>query len=362
MSTTAASVPEQSPAQRFQLEIERTLQRNIKGVEYFASSGPPVGQTPRDLIYKRGTLNLYHYRPMVDEIYRIPILIVMATTNRDYILDLAPGQSFIEFLLKAGYDVFIMDWSAPGPEEKHLKLEDYTLDFIPECMRRVRRTSGEQDVTVLGYCMGGVLSVIYSALHAGSDGPKNLVCFTTPIDYSHMGLFNKWSDRRFFDVDQLVETLGNVPGELIFSSFEMLRPATRVAGQIKLWEKIWDDEHVKSYRMFERWSTDTLPLAGDYFRQTVKELMWENNLFKNQLVLGGQAATLRNITVPMLHVMAEHDHIVPYDAAKPLVSLVASEDREEVMLKGGHVSLVAGPNAVKRLWPKLDTWLQVRSL
>ena len=90
--------------------------------------------------------------------------------------------------------------------------------------------------------------------------------------------------------------------------------------------------------------------------------MWENNLYKNELVLGGQKATLRNITAPILHVMAEHDHIVPYDAAKPLVSLVASGDKEEVILKGGHVSLVAGPNAVKRLWPRLDAWLQERSL
>ncbi len=63
-------------------------------------------------------MNLYHYRPMADEIYRVPILIVMATTNRGYILDLVPGQSFIEFLLKRGYDVYMLDWTAPRPEEK----------------------------------------------------------------------------------------------------------------------------------------------------------------------------------------------------------------------------------------------------
>ena len=108
-----ASIPE-----RIQSEVQRAIQRSIKGVEYFSSSGPSLGSTPKDILAVRGTMNLYHYRPMADEIYRVPILIVMATTNRGYILDLVPGQSFIEFLLKRGYDVYMLDWTAPKPEEK----------------------------------------------------------------------------------------------------------------------------------------------------------------------------------------------------------------------------------------------------
>ena len=110
---------------RIQSEVQRAIQRSIKGVEYIASSGPALGSTPKDILHARGTLSLYHYRPMSDEIYRVPILIVMATTNRGYILDMVPGQSFIEFLLKRGYDVYMMDWTAPNPEEKHLRMEDY---------------------------------------------------------------------------------------------------------------------------------------------------------------------------------------------------------------------------------------------
>ncbi|HEX3550066.1 MAG TPA: hypothetical protein VHT53_06795, partial [Candidatus Elarobacter sp.] len=155
---------------------------------------------------------------------------------------------------------------------------------------------------------------------------------------------------------------GNVPSEIVFSSFEMLRPATRLAGQVQLWENMWNDDFVRSYRAFERWSTDTLPLAGEYFRQTVKELIWENRLHKNELYVGGRHADLRAITAPMLHAMAEHDHIVPYAAAKPLIASVGSADKEEIVLKGGHVSLVAGANAVKRLWPRLDAWLAPRSV
>ena len=71
-------------------------------------------------------------------------------------------------------------------------------------------------------------------------------------------------------------------------------------------------------------------------------------------MLGGRRVDLGRISVPLLHVIAEHDHIVPYDAAKPLVAMVGSTDKEEVVLKGGHVSVAAGGNAVRRLWPKLD--------
>jgi polyhydroxyalkanoate synthase subunit PhaC len=345
---------------RIQSEVQRAILRGVKGVEYFATSGPALGSTPKDTLSIRGTMRLYHYRPLADEIYRVPVLIVMATTNRGYILDMVPGQSFIEFLLKRGYDVYMLDWTAPNPEERSLRMEDYVLDFIPHCVKLVQEDSGEEDVTVIGYCFGGVLSLLYSSIHA--DGPvKNLICFTTPIDFREMTLFQNFADRRYFDVDRLVDSVGNVPPEMILSSFEMLRPASRAISQIQLWDNIWNDEYVKSYRMFDRWATDTLPLAGEYFRTMTKDLMWDNKLYNGTMSVGGRAADLSEIKVPLLHAVAEHDHIVPYEAARHLIPMVGSSDKEEVILKGGHVSLVAGPNAVKRLWPKLDSWLCGRS-
>jgi polyhydroxyalkanoate synthase len=346
--------------ERIQQEVQRAIMRSIKGVEYFASSGPTLGVTAKDVLSTRGTMNLYHYRPLADEVYRVPVLVVMATTNRGYILDMVPGQSFIEFLLRQGYDVYMLDWTAPRPEEKSLRMEDYVLDFIPYCIRRVQEDSGETDVSVIGYCFGGVLSLLYGSIF--HDGPmKNLICFTTPIDFRKMELFSNFSDRRYFDVDGLVDKVGNVPPEMILSSFEMLRPGSRAISQVQLWDNIWNDEYVKSYRMFDRWATDTLPLAGEYFRTITKDLMWDNKLFAGTMSVGGHKCDLASIKVPMLHAVAEHDHIVPYESARHLVPMVGSADKEEVILKGGHVSLVAGANAIRRLWPKLNSWLSGRS-
>ena len=171
---------------RIQSEVQRAIQRSIKGVEYFSTSGPSLGSTPKDILHARGTMNLYHYRPMADEVYRVPILIVMATTNRGYILDMVPGQSFIEYLLKRGYDVYMLDWTAPKPEEKSLDMKDYVLDFIPDCVRRVQEDSGVDDVTIIGYCFGGVLSLLYLAGHP-DDPVSALAVMATPIDFAHMG-------------------------------------------------------------------------------------------------------------------------------------------------------------------------------
>lgn len=341
--------------------VQRAIDRGLKGVEYIASPLPQIGVTPKDLLLERGTLRLYHYRPLADEIYRVPILLVMATTNRGSIFDLAPGASLVEFLLRRGYDVYMMDWEPPRPHEKTLTLGSYVDDFIPQCLDLVAADCGEADVSLVGYCMGGVLSVIYQALHPA--GPvKNLVTFTTPTDFRHMGQFYAWQNREHFDVDRLVDTLGNVPGEMIMGSFEMLQPLSRTAGQARLWENMWNDPFVESFRKVDRWANDMLPLAGEYFRDTTRKLFWDNGLMTGDLEVNGHPADIATIAVPFLHVIAEHDHIVPYAASHPLIGRVGSADKQEIVLKGGHVSLVGGANAVKRLWPQLDDWLQERSL
>ena len=353
-----ASSPD--PFDRARASFERAFTRNIKGLELITSPAPALGCMPRDVLIERGTMRLSRYRPRTDEVYRVPLLLVMATTNKGYIFDMVPGQSLVEYLLDAGFDVFMLDWQPPRADERSLSLESYVLDFIPAAVARVAAETGETDVSVVGYCFGGVLSLLWAALE-GEGTLANLVTFTTPVDFSAMEMFRAWSDRRFFDVDRLVDTFGNCPGEYLYTAFDMLRPGARVVAHVRLYDKMWDDDYVKSFRMFDRWGSDILPLAGEYFRQTTKSLMWENRLLHGTMEVGGRAVDLGEIVVPFLHVAAEHDHIVPAAASAPLIGMVGSSDKEEVVLKGGHVSLVAGGNAIRRLWPKLAHWLGQRS-
>ena len=346
--------------QSMQNFVQQSIARSRRSIELASAPPEPVGLTPKDELYQRGTLRLYHYHPLSDEVYRVPVLLVMATTNKAFVFDLAPGQSMVEYLLKRGFDVYVIDWEPPTQEERGLTLADYTQDFIPTCIQKVQQDSGEPDVSVIGYCMGGILSLIYAATHA--DGPlKNLVCLTTPVNFHGMSLTQTWNDPRYFDVDQLVDTLGVIPAEAVTQMFEMQRPAQRIAGQMRLWDQMFDDEYVRSYRAFQRWGDETLPLAGEYLRETTKELSWGNKLYTGELVVDGRAAKLKNVTVPLLSIVAQHDHLAPRESTKALLDLVGTTDKQEILLKGGHVSLIAGPNAVRRMWPQLDAWLSVRS-
>ncbi len=361
MVTQAAPDPS-SIAAIVQKEVERTITRSTRGIDVLLNRDEPeVGTTPKDAIYSRGTLRLYHYHAMSDEVYRIPVVLVMSLISKPYILDLTAGVSFVEFLLKQGFDVFMVDWGVPRPEDTVLKLEDYTLDFIPACVEQIQQATGEREISFIGYCMGGLLSLIYGGLVP--DAPiANLACIATPVDFEGMGLFKQWSDKRWFDVDRIVDTLGNIPPELMYRSFELLRPADRLVSYVRLWDNLWNDAYVKHYRLFNKWTSDQIPFPGECYRQTTKDLMWENKLIKGELEVGGRTVDLKKITCPVINAMAQHDHIAPYEATKELTQLVGSVDTEDVVMKGGHVSLVAGPNAVMRLWPKLNEWLAVRSV
>jgi polyhydroxyalkanoate synthase len=355
------SAPDGALIDKARKRFERMLLRNIKGLEYFSSPAPPVGCTPGEIVIDRGTLRLVHYRPLTDEVYRLPVLIVMSITNRGYIFDMQPGQSFVEYLLSAGYDVFMVDWQPPRLDERSVGIDNYVLDFLPACTAKIAEITGESDVSVIGYCLGGVLTLIWAALHP--EGPaRNLLIFTTPVNMSEMGMFHTWSDKRFFDVDRLLEAYGNCPPEVVYAAFDLMRPAEKAAGNIRLWDNMWNDEFVKSHRMFDRWATDILPLPGRFFSENVKQLMWENALAEGTLEVAGRKVNLANITVPLFVATAEHDSVVPPKSSIPLIELAGSQDKHHVHLRGGHVSVIAGPNAVKRLWPQVDIWLRERSI
>ena len=356
------SLPQEEVDRQVQRAVERTLARNIPGLRLAAEDLElDVGQTPKELVYARDTLRLYHYRPMQDEVYRVPLLIIMSPVAKGYILDLAPGQSFVEYLVLQGYDVYMIDWIAPRREHAGLSLEDFVEGMIDEAIARVAADSGEPEVSIIGYCMGGMLACLHASLHPG-NGLRNLVCFTTPINAEGMALYRQWVMSKSFDIDRLVAELGVIPGEMINASIQALRPLQRTSNQLQLLNNVNNDAFVKANLRFDRWAAEQLPLPGELMRDFVRDFLRGNKLVSGEFCVGEKEIDLGKIRVPFLHVAAEYDHIVPTAASKDLIELVGSKDKQEIVIKGGHVSLVAGGNAVYRLWPQLDRWLGARSL
>jgi polyhydroxyalkanoate synthase len=317
--------------------------------------------TPKELVYARGTLRLYRYLPQTPDVYRVPLLIVMSLVSKPYIFDLTPGQSFVEHLVRAGFDVYLVDWGVPRAEHRGLKVDDYVADLLPDCIAQVQAQSGVEQVSLLGYCLGGIFTTLYAAMEP--KGPlKNLLQVATPVNAEGMVLQRTLLTDQGLDPDLIVDTLGNVPPAMIEGAFQMLRPLQKASGQLSLLNNAGDPEFIKAHLRIVRWGADALPFPGEAFRQLAHDFIVDNKIVSGNYEIRGRRLNLRDIKVPVLHVVAEHDHVVPAAASADLVRLVGSRDKEEWIIKGGHVSLVAGVGAVTRTWPRMVGWLATRSV
>jgi polyhydroxyalkanoate synthase len=349
-------------AKKYQEEIDQALQ-NYKRVLEFLEHPPTVlvGQSPKELVWSRNKARLYHYLPAVTPRYKIPILLIYALINKPYILDLRPGASLVEYLVEQGYEVYLLDWGTPGSEDRHLKIDDYVLDYLPRAVKHTLEHAGAEQLTLLGYCLGAVLSVCCAALQ-GETLLRNLVLMAAPLDFSEKGLLNTWLDPEYFDVDQLVEAYGVIPPEFLDFGSKMLKPANNfVLTYTNLLDKLDDKSAVESWLSIHKWVNDGVPFAGEAFRQWVKEFYRGNKLVKGELYLRRQHVDLTKIKANFLNIIADKDHIALPSQSKPIMELVNSPDKEQIILPAGHVGLVAGRSAINVLWPALHGWLQTRS-
>jgi polyhydroxyalkanoate synthase subunit PhaC len=348
-----------SVVERVRREVERNALRVRNGIRLAAGIRPPgVGQTPKEIVWRRGRSELWRYRS--DHI-RVspPLLIVYSLFNRSYILDLQPGNSFVEHLLNAGFDVYLLDFGIPDERDAGNTLDDYADDYLPAAVERVRQVSQDEQVNLLGYCFGGVLSLLYAAHHL--DAPlRSMTVLTTPADFEQLGQLGDLLGGGL-DVETLLDGEGNVPADVILQGFRTLRPTGEITQYVDLWERLWSDEYVAAYQAMTGWATEQIPLPGGVARQIV-EMVRENPLMTERIVVGGDRVRLSDITVPFLHVLANRDHIIPESAAAPLIGLVGSRDKQELRLDAGHVGLLVGKTAAKTTLPTITDFLKQRSM
>ena len=324
-----------------------------------------IAQTPKDLVWTLNKAKLYRYRPVVEarRRYRVPLLLVFAVMNRPYILDLRPGNSFVEYMVGRGYDVYLLDWGCPGIEDKNLKFDDYALEYLPRAIRKVKAVSGAEEFSMLGWCIGAIISTVYAAM-LPDDGLRNLMLLTAPLDFSdRAGLtFAKWVDEKYFDVDKVLAAFGNMPGEMIDYGAKALKPVDNyISNYCKLWDNLDDPRVVESWHAMNTWVTDNIPMAGATYRQLIVDLYRHNLLMKGEWILRGKVVDLRRLRASLLTVIAQGDHITPPCQSEAILAKVGSSDKELYRIPGGHIGIMAGSSAYKTTWPHIDQWLADRS-
>lgn len=338
--------------------ILRTLGAIGRGFGSPAEDPAPV--TPYEVIYKGGKVSLRHYRP-VERRHKMPLLIVYALIKRPFVLDLQPGKSVVESLLNQGFELYLIDWIPPTAADTWRGFDAYVNDDLANAVRAVQVSEGVEEVNLLGYCFGALLSLLYTALHP--ENVKNLLTLTAPFDLGNRELpvyrlIDGMSDA---SVDLITKIYGNCPAWMVNSGFTAMAPVhhaiDKYVGRYRNAER---DGYAEMFELFERWMQSDVPLAGQIFRELVKEMFKRNALVKGELTVGGDRVNLRRITCPLLNVVADFDDVVHPAASLGLPEFVGSQDKRNLTFPTGHLGAVVSAGALTKMWPQIGSWLANR--
>jgi polyhydroxyalkanoate synthase len=316
-----------------------------------------VATTPHDVVYEEDSLKLLRYKNEHSIDFKEPVVVCFALVNRPYILDLQPNRSVIRQLLKRGFDVYLIDWGIPTAADRTLRLQDYVCGFLKNVVDFVAAHADSPKINLLGYCMGGTMSAMFTALYPQSV--RNLILMAAPIDFSgDEGLLNVWTREENFDVDGLIDTFGNCPGAFLQSGFQMMKPVQNYFEKYTGFaEKLDDDAYLENFFAMERWVNDNIPVAGETFREFVKHLYQQNELVMGEFKLRDMPVKLQNITCPLLTLVADQDHLVPPNSTLAIRHYVSSNFVHHMSINAGHIGLAVSSKAHSQLWPDAAMWI-----
>ncbi len=317
-----------------------------------------IAQTPYDIVYEEDRVKLKYYRPTGSVSLKRPLLVVYALINRETMLDLQPGRSVVKTFQDNGIDLYMVDWGYPARKDKFLTIDDHVNGYMDNVVDFIRHRHKVDKINLMGICMGGTFSVIYAALHP--DKIKNLVTTVTPTNFdTDQGLLHIWM--KDIDVDRMVDTFGNMPGDFMNFGFLLLNPARLMIDKyVGFLENMDNKAFVENFVRMEKWIFDSPDVPGETFRQFVKDCYQKNLLIQSKMEVGGRQVDLKNLTMPLLNFYGKYDHLVPPAACELLTRQVGSRDTEDVCLNTGHIGIYVSSKCQREFAPKIAAWLKAR--
>ncbi len=322
----------------------------------------PIAQTPRECVAQFGIVKLYRYLPMPGVISGgIPLLLSYAIMNTPGILDLRRGGSLIERLVREGFIVYLIDWGHPTASESGWSFETYALELLPKIVARVKELSNSKELSILGWCLGALISVIYASM-LPDEGLRNLIILTAPLDFSCEGLtFKNLLER--VDVEKVLRAYGgNMPAWLINEGAQGLSPVDNTYGSLlALVRSLGNPDAVDRWHAMDTWLRLKVPMAGGAFRQ-LASLYRDNLLTTDRLVMAGRVVDLRNVQASVRAIVAKGDRITPdWQTRIGVKKMTGSPDVSLAEVEGGHIGGIVGPQAQQKVWPEMVAWLAERS-
>jgi polyhydroxyalkanoate synthase len=264
----------------------------------------------------------------------------------------------VQNLLQEGIDVYMIDWGYPARKDRYLTIDDHVNGYMDNIVDFILDKHHLNKIHLMGICMGGTFCVIYSALHP--DKIKNLVTTVTPTNFdTDQGLLHIWM--KDMDVDRIVNTYGNIPGDIMNLGFLLLNPARLMIDKyVGFIENMANKNFVENFVRMEKWIFDSPDVPGETFRQFIRDCYQKNLLIQSKMEVGGKRVDLNKITMPLLNYYGKYDHLVPPEACELLTSRVGSKDVEDICLDTGHIGIYVSSKCQKEFAPRIARWLKER--
>ena len=350
-----------------------------------AASLVQAGQTPFETLFTDGLVSLRYYPPLAEDFieldgvtitverqaHKTPIVIVPPLAVNMLIYDLFPQRSLVRFLRAKGFEVYLIDWGIPTRAHSHYNLHTYVAELLPAYLNRVREHSGEQELSLHGWSMGGMFTLFYSAL-SNDQHVRNAIVLGSPID-SHgsgiLGLVNQ----RLADVAGFIRKrsgfrLHNVkphwfhtPGWANTIGFKLTNPIGSVMSYWELIIRLGDREFVTNHATTSAFLDRMVAYPGGIIQDTVVRVWIDNQLSNGEIQIGEDIARLDNVSANLLAIAGSEDTLVTEGAARRVMDHVSSTDKTFRVVPGGHMGILAGSKAPRESWLALADWLAERS-
>lgn len=317
----------------------------------------PIAPSPYEVIAQMSGMQLLKFElpTGVAAASKYPLFITPSMINRYYVLDLLPEKSFIEYILKQGIQVYLLDWGTPQDEDNYLSLDqliDHRFDYFVD---KALEDAQVEKVHLVGHCLGGTLSSIYAPLH--QEKVHSLMLLTTPVDFEHGGKIGVWAKQPSFNVANLVKAHGNMPWWMMQSSFQMLKPLLWWHKTERLFKEKNNTEFLKNFWALEIWSQDNVSFPGKCYESLITEFYRKNSLVSGTLKIHAESVDLKSLKRPVLNIAAEDDHIVLFNSTLQSYHLDKETQYDCFAVKGGHIGALLGSKAKLNLWPKIYDWI-----
>lgn len=301
----------------------------------------------------------------------VPLVIVPPLGVTADVFDLLPQRSLVRYMAARGFDVYLIDWGRPRREHAHLGFADYADTLFGTALEKIRRHAGKEDVSLMGWCMGGLLCLMYEGLEQDPH-VRNIVTVASPIDMRGAGLLGDLGKaingpaqllRRYTSLrlDMLDPSRFYAPPFLTTLSFKLTNPVGSVTTYWDLITNLWDREFVESYSTTSDYLNRMLMYPGGVIRDMTVKIAVDNKLAAGRIEVGDRVADIGSISCPLLAFAGETDTLVSPDVAGKLVDVVASTDKEFRIAPGGHMGVILGSRAQTVVWAQSADWLAERS-